>query len=285
MKSIPSAFQTMLNSNTTTFCLCWKVTTTGGTVKGFTNHVEDIEISGLTYKSNSGFTPTAAKYNAELAVDNHDVKFLLGFDGTEEADLIAGVYDFATIEVFFVDYTNISGSNTVPYVSGQIGEISIERTTAVTEIRGVTQYLQQQIVEEYSPSCRADLGDSRCKFNIASLTVTGTVSGVTDNRTFQTNTIGITANADDYYNHGLVTWTAGNNDGRKMEVKDFVKSTGQIELYQAMPEAIQIGDTFTVYPGCDKSITTCRDKFNNVVNFRGEPHVPGEDQLMRFGGQ
>lgn len=55
-----------------------------------------------------------------------------------------------------------------------------------------------------------------------------------------------------------------------------------IELWQAMPEPIAAGDTFAVTAGCDKRLPTCRDRFNNVVNFRGFPHIPGNDFVTRY---
>ena len=39
------------------------------------------------------------------------------------------------------------------------------------------------------------------------------------------------------------------------------------------------GNTVRVTAGCDKSLATCRDVFANVINFQGEPHVPGIDAL------
>ena len=46
---------------------------------------------------------------------------------------------------------------------------------------------------------------------------------------------------------------------------------------------IAAGDTYTLAPGCDKSLETCRDVYANVVNFRGFPHVPGTLEVLRFG--
>ncbi len=45
---------------------------------------------------------------------------------------------------------------------------------------------------------------------------------------------------------------------------------------------MQAGDAFTIRPGCDKSFATCRAKFDNAVNFRGFPHVPGTDQVLSY---
>ena len=36
--------------------------------------------------------------------------------------------------------------------------------------------------------------------------------------------------------------------------------------------------------GCDRRLATCRDRFANAVNFRGEAHLPGNDLLTRYPG-
>ena len=35
--------------------------------------------------------------------------------------------------------------------------------------------------------------------------------------------------------------------------------------------------------GCDHTIATCSARFGNAVNFRGEPFLPGNDLLARYG--
>jgi hypothetical protein len=84
------------------------------------------------------------------------------------------------------------------------------------------------------------------------------------------------------YDQGRVKWTTGSNAGLAMEVKRWDASTRELVLFLPMPFDIVAGDEFEILPGCDKQITTCKDPFDNVINFRGEPHVPGKDHLMRY---
>jgi uncharacterized phage protein (TIGR02218 family) len=53
-----------------------------------------------------------------------------------------------------------------------------------------------------------------------------------------------------------------------------------LSLWQAVPEPIASGDTLTVAAGCDKRFVTCRARFNNVINFRGFPQIPGNDFVI-----
>ena len=71
-----------------------------------------------------------------------------------------------------------------------------------------------------------------------------------------------------------------------MEVRVHTTTGGAtFELFEAMPETVQVGDTFTVTAGCDKSFGTCKTKFSNGDNFRGFPHIPGRDEIMKRGGE
>jgi len=114
---------------------------------------------------------------------------------------------------------------------------------------------------------------------IQALTLTGTLTGVTDSSNFADTS---RTEADDFWTFGLLTFTTGNNIGIGIEVKDYTLSTGAFELYTAMPFTVVSGDTYEVHAGCDKKLTTCKTKFDNVFNFRGEPHVPGQDHLFRY---
>ena len=112
-------------------------------------------------------------------------------------------------------------------------------------------------------------------------TRTGTVTAVTDRAVFAAS-VASAATADGWFNGGLLTWATGANTGRAIEVKSWIAGTGRLELFMAMGYAIAIGDTFTVYPGCDKRLETCIGRFGNVINFRGEPYVPGIDAMMQY---
>jgi uncharacterized phage protein (TIGR02218 family) len=59
-----------------------------------------------------------------------------------------------------------------------------------------------------------------------------------------------------------------------------------IALVLALPmgKTIQAGDTFNAIAGCDKTKQTCIGKFSNIINFRGEPDVPGMDKMLTTAG-
>jgi hypothetical protein len=94
--------------------------------------------------------------------------------------------------------------------------------------------------------------------------------------------LAITSFSDGYMNNGVLTWTSGLNSGVSIEVKNYYQSNSYIGLFLSMKQAIQVGDTFTLTPGCDKRRETCYFKFNNMQNFRGEPDMPGIDAVLTF---
>ena len=279
MNVIPIALAAHYDKGTTTLATCWKVTRTDDQVFGFTNTDRNLKIGGVTYEAATGFTPSAVASSGDMAVDNLEVTGILDSFTITEADLMAGLWDFATVEIFEVNYADLSmGVRKIR--KGTIGEVSVNRSQFTAELRGMMQQLQQTQGELYSPSCRADLGDSRCKINLTSYTVAGTITSVTDKRIFADSG---RAEASGYFDGGKLTFTSGENKGLSMEVKTF--ASGGFVLHLPMPYTVAAGDAYTVYPGCKKRFTEdCVGKFNNAVNFRGEPHVPGNDQMMKVGG-
>ena len=151
-------------------------------------------------------------------------------------------------------------------------------------MRGLAHELQQPKGRLYQFGCDADLGDALCTVDLelAAFNGTGSVTQIDCARVLTVS--GLDAFASDWFTRGLLTWTGGANAGRKMEIKLHTKadSTVTIELWQRMSQPIAVADAFTVSAGCDKQFITCRDKFNNAVNFRGFPHIPGNDFAVSY---
>ena len=114
----------------------------------------------------------------------------------------------------------------------------------------------------------------------------GTVTTATDSSNFEDT--GLTdASAgfvDGWFKYGLLTWLTGNNAGIESEIKAHTETGGVLSVWKGMPYEIQVGDTYLIEAGCDKARVTCRDKFDNIVNFRAFPSVPGRDALYQTPG-
>lgn len=279
MKPISSPLLEHLESEVTTLATCWKLTRRDNVVIALTSYDKDIIFGGVTYIAASGFLPTSVYSNSELSVDNMDIEGLLDGDLISEKDILAGIYDFAQIEIFMLNYNDVS-QGALNLRTGWIGEVKFGKGSFVAEVRGLMQSLVQIIGDLYSPSCRAKLGDAKCKLDIADFTVTGSVTSVSDNRIFADSA---RVEGSGYFNMGKIIFTSGNNEGIAMEVKEY-SGSGIMKLVFPMPYDVQVGDEYAMQAGCDKSFSTCINRFDNAVNFRGEPHVPGIDAIMKTAG-
>jgi len=286
MKSVPASLQSHFEQAPTTLASCWKIVRSDGEEYYFTDHDKDITFLGNLYLSKSGYSRTSIESNSSFAVDNLDIDAIFDNDVISEQELRAGLFDFAVVTVYLVNYKSpeIGG---VVLRRGWLGEVLLKDSGVYkTELRGLTQVFSQNVVEVYSPTCRADLGDSRCKVPITDpfWTKTGVVTAVSANlpRTVFDSTITGDPAINGWFNGGLVIWQTGDNAGRKIEVK-YGNATGGVELFLPTGYDVQVGDTFTIRPGCNKLRTTCINKYNNILNFRGEPFVPGVDRAMKVG--
>jgi uncharacterized phage protein (TIGR02218 family) len=277
MKTISSGLAQHLAGEVTTLATCWQITRRDGEVLGFTDHVRDLEVDDVTYKAASGYTRTAIRGTADLAVDNLDVESVFSDDGITEEDLRAGRYDFAEVRMFLVNYQNLD-QGILKLRRGWLGEVTIRDGMYVAELRGMTQRLQMTVGEVYAPDCAADLGDARCGVDLVALEESGTVDAVTSATVFETTL----AQATGWYDGGELTWTGGANAGQTVAVRSWDAATGTLSLFLPALYPMQAGDAFTIRPGCDKSFGTCQAKFDNAVNFRGFPHVPGTDQVLSY---
>lgn len=278
MKSVSPELQAHLAEDVATLATCWRVARLDEVVLGFTTHDRDLVIGTIRYRAASGFLPTSIAATAGLEVDNLDVTGALSSASLNEDELAEGRFDHARIEIFVVNWADLTQGEMV-LRTGYLGELTQADGRFTAEIRGLMESLRHAVGEVYSPECRADLGDGRCKVALLGFTHTGRVTAATDKLAFEDSTIG---QADGWYDYGLVTWHSGANAGLRMEVRLHQGPT--ITLAQEMPAAIAVDDIFTMTAGCDKRLETCRGKFDNVVNFRGEPFVPGTDSLIDYPG-
>lgn len=276
-RNISAALKAHYAQGTTTIATCWKATLTDGTVVAATTHCERLVIGGLAYEPTDGYNPSDVQNAADLSVDNLEVNGVLRSPSIQASDLHTGRWDYAAIELFEVNYNDLSmGRNLLR--SGRLGQVKAGTGTFSAELRGLTQAYSRTIVQLVSKECRADLGDSMCRVALAPLTATDIVSLSPNRRTFSAVTFAsLPAN---YFTGGKVAFTSGANAGLSMEVKLHPAPEGAyfVELFEPMPFDIAPSDGFTVSPGCQKRLTEdCKTKFNNVRNFQGEPYLPQSD--------
>lgn len=248
---------------------------------------------GATYLADAGLLPTAIENKSDMSVDNLEVSAFLDSETITEDDIHAGKWDFAEIEQYLVNWVDLSMGD-LKLRKGITGNVQLNTPATgqfTAELRGLTQILSTIIGNLYGPECRADLGDAQCTINLAALTQTGSVTAATSSTAMKVTGIsGIGDNAQGlggFFDDGVITFTSGPNVNLSVQVKNWggVSSLGgndTLSLFLPLFFPPNIGDTFTITPGCDFSRNTCFTKFNNILNFRGEPDIPGTDALITY---
>ncbi len=253
-----------------------------GVSLGFTTCDRDIVLSGgERYKANTAFDPTAKEANADLSVDNQEIKSILNSDDITDADLRAGVYSDAVITIGIVRYNSLppSISDSIIEQVGVVGEITTTDTYYVMEnLSKPAALLRQNASVKTSPICRYRFGDNKCTKNLTALTFNVEITAIKSERQFEID--GSIANG--LLDFGEITFSSGDNDGITMGVLGY--NTNIIELFLAPPKPAQVGDTLIAIAGCNKTWTVCNSTYSNGINFGGEPSfgnfMPGNDFLL-----
>ena len=282
MKSLSPALQAHLDEGTTTLCWCWKITRADGAVFGFTDHDRTLYLIGTEFEPESGLTASEVRSGSDLSVDAQDAQGVLTSDRITETDILDGRWDNAEVELWRVNWADTS--QRVLMRRGVIGQIRRGRLAFVAEMRSQAHVLGQTVGRMFQATCDATLGDARCRVNLdaPSFKGTGSVIDMLRDRAFTASGLG--GFAAGWFAFGTVTWTSGVNAGRQAEVlsHDLVDGIAILTLLEAPVRPIVGSDAFVIRAGCDKRIATCAAKFANVANFRGFPHIPGQDAVLRY---
>ena len=262
-----------------TAAFCWRLERRDGVALGFTTHDQDLARGGLVYRAAPGMLPSAISVSDGFDADSLDVKGALTSDSISAADLIAGRWDGAAVHVFMVDWESPDGE-AFAVARGELGEVSIRGEGFEAVLRGPVALLDMEVVEQTSPECRARLGDRRCRVDMAGRTRLTRLAAVVADEVVEVEAAG--AGVGDEYGFGRLRWLGGPNSGLESPV---LRSEGvRLTLHEPPPSAPGVGDLIELVEGCDKRLATCAGRFGNVLNFRGEPHLPGIDLLTRYPG-
>ncbi len=268
-----------LKTGETRVCQCWAITRKDGTTYGFTDHDNPLTFEGITFLADSGMSAKAFAASTGLSVNNTESVGLLQSDVIDEADIVAGRYDGATIKTWLVQWDAVQ--NRQVRFAGTIGEITRKAGQFEAELRGLTDALNQPLGRSYLRSCSAVLGDTGCQFDLndPAYRVITDVIEVEENRNF---VIAASAFVDRWFEQGKLAVVSGDAKGLTGAIKHDKKEGNRhrVTLWHPLRADVQVGDTLRLDAGCDKRAETCRVKFDNFVNFQGFPDMPGEDWLM-----
>ena len=276
MKDLSDDLKSHIEQEVTSLSSCWKIIRSDGMVYRFTDHDQDLTIEGELYLASEGYNRSALKGSSGTDTDEMELTGFLQHDALSEQDLKAGQFDYAEILFFLVNWQAPS-MGVIPLRKGWLGEVSWSDGFFQAELRGLSNALKRQIGAVYTPECQADLGDARCRIDLEASSFDDEIDTVTDHQVF---TLKNHAGPDQDLTGGVLSFTSGLNAGRKVEIASWKALDKTLFLFLAAPFLPQAGDQVRISPGCDKRYVTCRDRFNNLTNFRGFPHIPGTDALL-----
>ncbi|WP_420863750.1 DUF2163 domain-containing protein [Algirhabdus cladophorae] len=273
-------FLTHLKTGNTTVCRCWSVTRNDGVQLGFTDHDGDLEFDGLVFKAGSGLSAVAVQQTTGLAVDNTEALGALTDEAISHADIEAGRFDGAEVSVWLVNWSD-PAQHSLQF-RGHIGEIKRGSHEFTAELRGLTDALNQPRGRAYQPACSAVLGDAGCKFDTlqAGFFYEGPMGALEDGRVLKD--LDLSAFDLGWFSRGVVEVLTGSAKGLRASIKqDHMQADVRVlQLWEPIRAASSFDDIIRVTVGCDKQFGTCQTKFQNVLNFQGFPHIPGEDWLV-----
>ena len=268
-----------LKAGVTTVCQCWAVTRSDGTVLGFTDHDLPLVFGGIAFRADTGLSARAVEGSTGLSVDNSAAVGALSSDAITEADIAAGRYDGAEVRMWQVNWQRPSERRL--RFRGTMGEITREGSVFTAELRGQAEALNRPQGRAFLRTCSAVLGDAACGFDTSDPAYSAEVEvvSVTENRSLRLRAPGFN---DRWFEQGLLTVLDGGAKGLtgaiKLDAKDDLWR--DLTLWSALRAPLAAGDTVRIVAGCDRRAETCRVKFDNMLNFRGFPDIPGEDWLI-----
>ncbi|MCJ8191782.1 DUF2163 domain-containing protein [Sphingomicrobium aestuariivivum] len=264
----------MLDAAVTNLAICWCVERSDGAGLGLTGHDAMLVHDGRRFEPGGAILPHRVRRSNTKGAGSEDVGGAVSNAALSRADLSAGRWDGACVELFTLDWASPSGKLTL--VQGAMGAVECVGQEFEANLSTTFAKLEAPAGPQTSPLCRAALGDRKCRVNLAGRKVAAVVVDAQD--------VEVTVDRGQLegFAFGQLRWLDGPNRGLRSAILSAADDRLVLrELPAVSPVA---GERVELVEGCDKTFATCSSRFSNAVNFRGEPHLPGADILSRYPG-
>jgi len=252
----------------------WRVYRRDGVALGFTSHDRDLTFEGILHRAAPGMVPSAIRLTSDLSEENAGVEGALSHDAISEDDLSAGLFDEAAVEVGIVDWQTLDHS--VLY-GGTLGRITDDRRGFSGELRSAKSILDRDLVPRTSPTCRAAFCGRGCGLSATRFTSRIVIEEID----VDLNRVRISGISAGDHLDGQIRFLDGPQTGIAFAIVG--ADGGWLALDRPLSDGLVAGTPAELVQGCDHTLTTCVNRFDNVLNFRGEPFLPGNDLLARYG--
>jgi uncharacterized phage protein (TIGR02218 family) len=265
----------ILEGPLTSIAFGWRIERPDGAGLALTSHDERLIIGTTVFEAAPGLSPAAIQRKSGLQPNGSEVAGSISSGSLDEQDLALGRWDGSRVALTAVDWRAIEDPE-VPLMRGELGEVRLEQGAFRAELRGAAAKLDAAICPLTSPECRAQFGDKDCRVDLAGRTLVVTVSG------FEGRSLTVDRAVSEDFLWGRARFMSGASCGLSSVLVGI--DGDRIELRDTPRAPIAAGDRIELRHGCDKSFATCAGRFANGANFRGEPHLPGNDLLTRYPG-
>lgn len=160
MKRISNELFDELKKTSAFLAVGFLLTRTDGKTLGFTSSDMTFVYDGITYRPTNAFSGSAAVSKNNFSVDNMNAVSIFT-DEISADDLKGGLWDNAQVKVFWIRPDKPEWG-IVPIRGGRLGEIKLKQNTFETELRALSQLLQQSQGKVFTLECSATFGDSDC---------------------------------------------------------------------------------------------------------------------------
>jgi uncharacterized phage protein (TIGR02218 family) len=265
----------MSEGELTNIGMCWRLERSDGAGLAITSHDQSVRSEGIVYEPEPGIVPAAVTRSLGLEPHTGEVAGALSSDALDPRDLALGRWDGARVCLSAVDWED-ENVTAIQLLRGEIGSVSIDGYRFSADLRGASAKLDNAVCPATSAECRAQFGDKKCRVDLAGRTVVARVVSSSDGELTLDQTF------DDKFVLGRLRYLSGANCGLLTVV---LAVADTVVTVRDLPRAPVENDcNIELREGCDKRFQTCVERFANAINFRGEPHLPGNDLLTRYPG-
>lgn len=282
MRLLEAGFAAHIGSGATTLATCWRIVRGDDVVLGFTDHDVGLSFDGTDYLPAHGLDGGERVGKLGASVDTSEVVGVLHSEAIAEEDILLGRFDGASVETWRVNWRDTTERMLVSRTT--IGEIVREDGAFRAELRSGQHAINQPQGRVYQALCDAELGDARCGVDLADPAFRAEVSVIGVRDRFRIVVDGIDGFEAGRFAFGMAVW----GDGKRLGLRDRVVTHERLGgadvlgFSSAVGDWVEAGDALVLTAGCDRRFATCRERFANAVNFRGFPHIPGNDFVLRY---
>jgi len=174
------------------------------------------------------------------------------------------------LERAFMPTYGDTSPGTVVLFAGRISDIDCTRTGIEIRCRSHLELLNIQMPRRlWQSSCAHLFGDAMCQFDRSSLQANFTAQAGSTQAQIAAS---LSPSPASLYMQGTIVGLTGANAGSSRTVANM--GAGWIYVKLAFLSPVMAGDEFRLLPGCDRTLATCSNVFNNAAHFGGFPYIP-----------